>query len=68
MAEALDLPGVRRLLAKGAQLLEVLPREEYEELHLPGALHLALKELDRDRADALLDRRRAVVVYCWDAL
>jgi rhodanese-related sulfurtransferase len=68
MARAVDLPRVRELIANGAQLVEVLPRDEYDELHLPGALHLPLKELDAQRADALLDRSRAVIVYCWDAL
>jgi rhodanese-related sulfurtransferase len=68
MARAIDLHGLPELLDRGAQLLEVLPREEYDELHLPGALHLPLKELDAERAGALLDRSRTVVVYCWDGL
>jgi rhodanese-related sulfurtransferase len=45
----------------------VLPREEYEEMHLPGAMHIPLKELDAHSAKRL-DPGRAVVVYCWDAL
>jgi rhodanese-related sulfurtransferase len=68
MAPAVDLHGLRQLLDGGAQLVEVLPREEYDELHLPGALHLPLKELEGERAGRLLDRTRAVVVYCWDGL
>jgi hypothetical protein len=56
MARAVDLHGLRDLLDRGAQLVEVLPREEYEELRLRGALHLPLKELDAERAGALLDR------------
>ena len=68
MARAVDLRGLRDLLGRGAQLVEVLPRDEYEELRLPGALHLPLKELDAEGARALLDRSRAVVVYCWDGL
>lgn len=67
MARTVDLPGVQKLLERGAQLVEVLPREEYEELHLPGAVHLPLKDLDAQHA-AQLDRERPVVVYCWDAL
>jgi rhodanese-related sulfurtransferase len=67
MARTLDLPGVRELLDRGAQLVEVLPREEYDELHLPGAINVPLKELD-PQAAARLDRERPVVVYCWDAL
>jgi rhodanese-related sulfurtransferase len=67
MAQTVDLAGVQELLQRGAQLVEVLPREEYEELHLPGAINLPLKELDAQHA-ARLDRERPVVVYCWDAL
>lgn len=62
-----DLAGVRRLIASGAQLVEVLPAEEYEELHLPGAINIPLKQLDADAAQQL-DRGRDTVVYCWDAL
>ena len=68
MARTVDIHELRELLDQGAQLVEVLPRDEYDEMHLPGALHLALKELDAERAGALLDRSRAVVVYCWDGL
>jgi rhodanese-related sulfurtransferase len=67
MAQTVDLSGVQELLERGAQLVEVLPLEEYQELHLPGATHLPLKELDARRANQL-DRERPVVVYCWDAL
>src|SRR5919198_854297 len=61
----LDRHEVRRLAEAGAQLVEVLPREEYEDLHLPGAVHLWLRDLDRE-ATRQLDRTRPVVVYCWD--
>jgi rhodanese-related sulfurtransferase len=67
MAKTVDLDRVRELIGQGAQLVEVLPREEYEELHLPGAISLPLKELDDAAADRL-QRRKPVVVYCWDAL
>lgn len=56
---------VQELVAKGAQLVEVLPTKEYEEEHLPGAISLPLKTLTWDRADDL-DRTRPVIVYCWD--
>jgi rhodanese-related sulfurtransferase len=58
-----DIHGLRALLDRGdVQLVEVLPREEYEEEHLPGAINLPLKEFD----PAVLDRERPVIVYCWD--
>ena len=63
----IDLAGLRRLIAAGAQLVEVLPAEEYEELHLPGAINIPLKQLDADSV-AVLDKANPVVVYCWDYL
>jgi rhodanese-related sulfurtransferase len=63
LATAIDIHGLRTLL--DAQLVEVLPAEEYEEEHLPGAINLPLKQLDAATA-AALDRGRPVIVYCWD--
>ena len=54
-------------LGRGAQLVEVLPEDEYRELHLPDAINIPLKELDARHADRL-DPARPVIVYCWDAL
>jgi rhodanese-related sulfurtransferase len=56
---------VQRLMEEGAQLVEVLPKEEYDEEHLPGAINLPLRKLE-EQATELLDRDRPVVVYCWD--
>ena len=56
---------VRRLVAEGAQLVEVLPSPEYEEDHLPRAIHLPLQKIDAQARD-VLDRGRPVIVYCWD--
>jgi rhodanese-related sulfurtransferase len=67
MATRIDLKRLQELLADGAQLIEVLPRAEYAEEHLPGAISLPLKELDATTATTL-DRTRPVVVYCWDGL
>ncbi len=68
MPTSVDRAEVRRLVAEeDAQLAEVLPRDEYDEEHLPEAIHLPLKELDAETA-AALDRSRPVIVYCWDGL
>jgi rhodanese-related sulfurtransferase len=67
MAHRTDNARVRDLLAAGAQLVEVLPEDEYREEHLPGAVNIPLKKLDAETT-ADLDKRKAVVVYCWDAL
>jgi rhodanese-related sulfurtransferase len=66
MPREIDREEVRRLLGQGAQLVEVLPQDEYEEEHLPGAVNLPLRRLE-EQATAVLDRHRAVVVYCWDS-
>ena len=67
MPSQVDIAALDRLLADGAQLVEVLPSTEYTREHLPHAVNLPLVELDESSA-AALDRGRAVVVYCWDAL
>jgi rhodanese-related sulfurtransferase len=56
---------VQGLKEAGAQLVEVLPAEEYEEQHLPGAINIPLRRIERE-ALGRLDRTRAIVVYCWD--
>jgi rhodanese-related sulfurtransferase len=66
MPQDVDRHAVRRLMGEGAQVVEVLPASEYAEDHLPGALNLPMAALDEPRAAALLDRTRAVVVYCFD--
>jgi rhodanese-related sulfurtransferase len=41
----------------------MLPREEYEEEHLPEAIEIPLKELNRDTARHL-ERPPRVIVSC----
>jgi rhodanese-related sulfurtransferase len=67
MSSRVEIGGLRELLDAGAQLVEVLPQEEYDEEHLPGAINIPLKTLDA-QTTATLDRRNPVVVYCWDYL
>jgi rhodanese-related sulfurtransferase len=63
--ETVDLDGVRRLMDSGAQIVEVLPKAEYEQEHLLGAIHIRLRDIGR-RANEL-HRSRPVVVYCFDS-
>ena len=56
---------VRRLLTQGAQLVDVLPPQEYQDLHLPGAVSIPLKELT-EQTTARLQRDQPVIVYCYD--
>lgn len=53
------------LRAAGAQVVEVLPEEEYRWKHIAGAINLPLTRLD-ERTVAALDRARPVVTYCND--
>jgi rhodanese-related sulfurtransferase len=66
MPQPIDRDGVRRLAEQGAQIVEVLPANEYAEDHLPGAINLPLRRLEQHATQAL-DRQRPVVVYCWDS-
>ena len=67
MPTAIDVRQVRRLLEQGAQIVEVLPEDEYLEEHLPGAINVPLRTMTSETV-AQLDRHRPVVVYCYDGL
>lgn len=57
----------RLIREKDALLLEVLPREEYDEEHIAGAVSIPLKRLSAE-AVSEMDRDRPVIVYCDDDL
>jgi rhodanese-related sulfurtransferase len=66
MARQIDRDEVRELVGRGVALVEVLPRQAYEQEHLRGATNIPLRHLDREAAERL--RRDApVVVYCHDS-
>jgi len=65
MPKTIELDDVQRLIGEDAQLLDVMSRAAYEESHLPGAIHISLKELD-EHSVARLDRERPVITYCSD--
>jgi rhodanese-related sulfurtransferase len=66
MPGSIDRHELQRLLREeDAQLVEVLPKEEYEDEHLPGAINLPLRRIEREARD-VLDPARPVIVYCWD--
>ena len=66
MAGLIDRHKVQELAGKGGQLVEVLPANEYEEDHLPGAISIPLSHVDQQTASSL-DANRPVIVYCWDS-
>jgi rhodanese-related sulfurtransferase len=65
VATQIDREEVQRLLAAGAQLVEVLPANEYADEHLPGAISLPLRKLESE-GRGTFDPGEPVVVYCWD--
>jgi rhodanese-related sulfurtransferase len=67
VADQITYQRLRELLDAGAQLVDVLPEQEYAEEHLPAAINIPLKTLDAV-SSAQLDKTKAVVVYCHDAL
>jgi rhodanese-related sulfurtransferase len=66
MPTPIDRDELRRLVDdEQAQLVEVLPEDEYEYEHLPGAIDIPLKTLDA-HTTGRLERERPVIVYCYD--
>jgi rhodanese-related sulfurtransferase len=65
MPHVINRDELQQLLTQGAQLVEVLPAQEFAEEHLPAAVNIPLRQLD-SKARAALDPQRPVIVYCWD--
>ena len=66
MPTAIDRDDVQRLLLEEhAQLVDVLPADEFEDEHLPGAINIPLKTLDAESTGSL-EQQRPVIVYCHD--
>lgn len=65
MPTPIDRDQVQELLQQGAQLVEVLPEDEFEDEHLPGAINIPLKMIDADSVRRL-DSSLPVIAYCYD--
>jgi rhodanese-related sulfurtransferase len=52
-------------MRQGAQIVDVLAPDEYDDEHLPGAINIPLKKLDR-QTTGVLQRDRPIVTYCHD--
>jgi rhodanese-related sulfurtransferase/CBS domain-containing protein len=63
----IDRGSIRTLMRRGAQLVEVLSKEEYERAHLPGAVCVPLSRISRRTADKL-QWDIPVIVYSRDHL
>ena len=64
--EEIDAPATRALLDSSDPpvLLDVRERDEWEEGHLPGALHIPRGSLESRVESRLPDREHDIVVYC----
>ena len=66
MPSVVDRDEVQRLMAEeNALLVEVLPKHEFDDEHIAGAISLPIKELNA-RTTAHFDKDRPIIVYCWD--
>jgi len=63
MPRSIDHNEVQRLLADGAQVVEVLPAKDFDEEHISGAVNIPLKELD-DRAPSRATTERRSFDTC----
>lgn len=63
MTEAIDRFRLLGLMEAGSvQVVDVLPEAEYQREHIPGAVNIALKNLNQETTQ-VLDRGKPVVVY-----
>ncbi len=65
MPTVIDRHAVQQLVQQGAQIVDVLAVREYEAEHIPGAINIPLKTLNRE-AGKRLDSRKPVITYCHD--
>lgn len=56
---------VRALIQKGAQLVEVLSKAQYERAHLQGAVSIPLETIGQQTVNEL-KRDKPVILYCYD--
>lgn len=62
----IDRHEVQRLLEAGAQLVDVLPAEEFEEERIAGSIGIPLRRIDAEARERL-DPGKPVITYCWDS-
>ena len=62
--DEVDSSRARELLEDGAAALDVRERDEWEEGHIPGAVHIPRGSLEGRIESKVPDRSQAVVVYC----
>jgi rhodanese-related sulfurtransferase len=66
MVQEVQREEAQGLIERRAQVVDILPAEEFAEDHLPGAINLPLRKIETDAVHAL-HPDRPVLVYCWDS-
>jgi rhodanese-related sulfurtransferase len=56
---------VQKLAGRGATVIDALPPDDYNSVHLPGAINLPLHMVNAETLGRL-NRERPIVVYCAD--
>jgi rhodanese-related sulfurtransferase/CBS domain-containing protein len=62
LPKEVDRETLRTLVRRGGQLVEVLPKEEYDRVHLLGAINIPLASIHRTTADRL-KWDKPVIIY-----
>lgn len=58
MPERIDRNRLQELMKTGAQVIDVLPEDEYEQQHIPGAVNFPLKQLTAESASGWTSKSR----------
>lgn len=61
----IDGETVRTMVRAGTRLVDVLSKEQYDNVHLAGAIHIPLDTIDRQTVEELKGDE-PVIVYCYD--
>lgn len=66
--KVIDVPTAIKRLQEDAVLIDVLPEEEYQHRHIPGAINIPVGREDFETrvAKAVPDKSRPVIVYSTD--
>lgn len=60
----IDADGVKKLLKKGAVLVDVRESDEYSGGHIPRAISVPLSSFENKISKKVKDKNRTVIVYC----
>lgn len=63
MVAEIGRASVLALIDEGADIVDVRPEAEFTAEHIPGAVHLWLRDIDGPLRDQVLRRDRPTVVY-----